>query len=29
LFDVLSLLGRDRTRGRLAAALRLVSVAHG
>jgi len=29
LFDVLSLLGRERTRARLAAALRLVSVAHG
>jgi hypothetical protein len=29
LFEVLSLLGRERTRARLAAALRLVSVAHG
>jgi glutamyl-tRNA synthetase len=29
LFEVLSLLGRERTRARLAAALRLVSVTHG
>ena len=29
LFDVLALLGRERTRVRLAAALRTVSVAHG
>jgi glutamyl-tRNA synthetase len=29
LFEVLALVGRDRTRARIAAALRLVSVVHG
>jgi len=29
LFEVLSLLGRERTRARLTSALRLVSAAHG